>query len=685
MTTYQLNDAVGEWWISPAGVYLLEPYPRTVLGGIAANGDIVVGELRHDTETTTRVVCGSAAVDDHNVPAVWTEQGHPIVVAWTQHNLDSTMHFRVSNPAGTVESLASAPAQSWTNPAGLVSYTQIHRIAHESTATHDRLWVFFRLVGGEWQYLPVTLELATGALTFGTAVTVFGTNPPRQAYLTTADAYAETGPQIIRCAFGYNPSQPVETIYGYELDVASGDITDAATGALMGNARTGVGLPVLDSASTPLVAEPADGISRRLFYVRPGPDLFAVAYAEWDETAPDAATYKVVTVNADGSKTTTDYGVAGPRVGYTEAANYIAGMAFETPSTRGRVITAHSSSGSESVVVHDPGSDDVVVYSGPTSAGRLIRPNTPVNGANAHVEVIFTRMTAYDGYQDYQGQLVALETYSITDPGPPPWEGVTIEAGVEPQAGRVAVTVEGGPEGVPLFVLRRQGGTTEVVRETSESGVLWPAAGPVTVHDYEATQSTELDYMVSDEDGRVVASTRITTPLWGTWLKSPGRPYRNLRVFYGTDEPMGYPARRVVIDVQDSAQRIVFAQRRAGVQSTVRLITRTEQDAADLLALVSDGTTLMLDTPPTWGVPLRYISVGDVSAARAFEQDGLSLERGERLWELSDIVSVESPQGAPIADPYRTYAELPTLFDTYLTLSAITPTYEMLATGEQVP
>lgn len=261
----------------------------------------------------------------------------------------------------------------------------------------------------------------------------------------------------------------------------------------------------------------------------------------------------------------------------------------------------------------------------------------------------------------------------------------TLTAVADPATASVKLTALGGVAGTPLYVLRRGGASgTGMVRETSEGTVVWPTAGtPLLLTDYEATQGASTMYILTDADGAPVASVTVQVPLWGTWLKSPGRPFRNTRVHYQTDTAIKLSARRLVIDVEGSPQRVVFAQNRANPTGTVTLVTRTKAQAAALRLLVSDGLTLLLDTPPSWDVPFRYISVGDVSPARAFDFDGLGLESTARAWQLSDVVEVEPPQGVPVGDPGRTYADLPALFSSYVAIPATTDTYEKLGTGEE--
>lgn len=259
---------------------------------------------------------------------------------------------------------------------------------------------------------------------------------------------------------------------------------------------------------------------------------------------------------------------------------------------------------------------------------------------------------------------------------------VTLTATPVVASGAVRIVVEGGSPGRPLYVLRRDSSGTGIVRETSEGTVVWPALGtPLTLTDHEARQGESTQYMLTDGDGVPVASVRLELPLWGTWLKSPGRPYRNTRVYYVGDSGITRAARRIVVDIENASQRVVFARLRSTPQGSIVVLTQTKAQADRLQLLASDGLPLMLDTPTAWGVPFRYISVGDIGVERAYDFDGLRLEAEARRWTLNDVVQVAAPQGVPTLDPGRTYADLPVLYSAYVAMPATTDTYEQLATG----
>lgn len=219
--------------------------------------------------------------------------------------------------------------------------------------------------------------------------------------------------------------------------------------------------------------------------------------------------------------------------------------------------------------------------------------------------------------------------------------------------------------------------------EADASASIYGAFVPATFYDYEAMQGDTVDYILANEDGQQLDAVRVSIPLWGTWLKSPGRPSRNLRVHYGKLENRSLPIAREVYDVEGSGQVVVYsAQRSSARGARLELVTRSAADVARMELLLSDGVTLLLDTNPAWGVRLRYLSVGDVEESRPLSAaDGFqNLAAEARLWGLADVVEQPSPQGVTAEDTGRTYAAIPSEFSSYVAIPATVATYEALAT-----
>lgn len=295
--TISIGDAVGEWWIHPMATSQHTPYPRTVSGAVSSTGEILAIEYNHAVNKEKRYAVAQATIDDHNVPSVWVKQGSRTVVAWTNHNRDNYLRFKVGSRSGDLGSLVFATEVS-VDIGVPTSYTQIHKINHLSNNLNDTFYMIFRANDAQWKVLIFSVNQITGELVVenGIGTTLVASTGSRQCYITSADAHNQNGNQLIRIAWGYNPAQSVHSIYYIELNTVTGALTSPFDNQLNAN-LSGIGLPIPDAGLVPMVPNLPAGESRRLFYVRPGPDSPAVSYADWSESNPDDSTYKVMEVS----------------------------------------------------------------------------------------------------------------------------------------------------------------------------------------------------------------------------------------------------------------------------------------------------------------------------------------------------------------------------------------------------
>ena len=433
MTTGQrVADAIGEWWVHPIATAL--PLDRTVFGAISSTGEILACEMDHTTGVSRRIVVGSAVTDDHNCPALWAMDGHRSVIIWSQHGGDSLLRVKVSNPTGDIESLATATEVTFHAPSG-VSYAQVHRINHLSSGTQDTFWVFTRIGLTTWQMVPMTVDQPTGVITFGDMQQIISSVD--QCYISTADAFA-TGSQVIRFAWGYNPALAPSSVRYVEINCVTGAISSIVDPGVSANIVSGAGLPLVDSTVVPLLDPVATGRSRRLFYARPGPASPAVAYAEWDESAPDDATYYVAQ-RVGSSWVTTSYGSAGPRLGFSAASNYIAGMSFPSPCPDDRVAVSREAGGLSSVelIVTTAGDLSAVVLAS-SDGTRLARPVFP----SGRIDRVLASDVSYYGesFTQYAADILALFSDPHADVVTAGTAQVTIICG-ELRTGRILATV----------------------------------------------------------------------------------------------------------------------------------------------------------------------------------------------------------------------------------------------------
>lgn len=258
--------------------------------------------------------------------------------------------------------------------------------------------------------------------------------------------------------------------------------------------------------------------------------------------------------------------------------------------------------------------------------------------------------------------------------------GMTLTVAAEDALGRLRITVTGGVAGQPLYVLRRDSAGTALVRPTSAGTLLWLAGTPTTVpvfYENEARQGLPTDFVATDLNGTPVVSVRVTVPTWGTWLKSPGKPHLNMRVVWHNDSEYDRPLPRTLLQPRGAKYPVALTDRRTAPSGVIVLQTETDVAARSLIALADDGQTLMIDTPESYGVPIRYVSVGNLSGARMAGAVRIDMEN--RIWTL-EVDEVAVPVGLPAGQGF-TYTGLAATADSYVGLAATYLTYSDMSVG----
>lgn len=411
LATDVIVDGIQEWWQYPLATYLETPDRRTVFSGISSTGEVLAMEVNHDTGNKKRVEVASVPVDDHNTPILWAAPGRRMVMMYTHRGSDSVIYYKVSDTSGDIDTLASA-TELTKDFGDAISYNQLFKIDSLSSASEDVFWYFNRVTAAGWNITPMTVNQSTGAVTWGTSRAIISSTS--QAYLSIAEDYS-SGVQKLRVSWCHNPAAASSAVRYFEINCSTGAITSPLDGSLSANV-SGTNLPINEAALSPLLEGLASGFSRRMFYVRGGPALPAVAIAEWDNTTPDEAEYKVVrAVDSTATAWTVDsYGTAGPRIGYHAGANYISGMTFPYPANDESVIVARETEGYSTVEIWNRTTSAVIkTVVAHSYANRLIRPVTPVNGGP--ISVMFSNVSEYSptSYRDWESDI----EYSIRHTG----------------------------------------------------------------------------------------------------------------------------------------------------------------------------------------------------------------------------------------------------------------------------
>jgi hypothetical protein len=321
---FALPNMVHEWWINDAYTWLGDRLVGTVYGG--DDGTIHAIEWRPGFGITVDVVVGSTAqIDDHNSPGHHAEHGRRAIMVWNPHNADNLLRAVASDQEPNFATFADNPVLEIENgePVSYGSPIKIHSL---SNVAQDTFWVPIRAGGATaaWDIHQLSVNQATGVITVGTKLKFLSAGG--QFYCSFADAFNPTGDQIIRVAATYNPAHPNNPIFYFEINAATGVVTNPF-GTLSHNVKTAPARFDVHT-TTPALAQD-ETVDRRLHYVTAGPYKPRFLFAEWPAGNVLADEYFAFDVN---TATRTNYGPAHKEFGYTAEANYLPGMCAPSPA-----------------------------------------------------------------------------------------------------------------------------------------------------------------------------------------------------------------------------------------------------------------------------------------------------------------------------------------------------------------
>lgn len=233
--------------------------------------------------------------------------------------------------------------------------------------------------------------------------------------------------------------------------------------------------------------------------------------------------------------------------------------------------------------------------------------------------------------------------------------------------------VVAGATGPQVYIYRRDpNGRTLTVRQASP-GTL--AGTGLTVYDYEAPFDADVSYSVQDGSATAYTAGYVTLTSAGTtWLVHPGMPELSVPLHVLEWPTWTRPVVRGIFTPLGRTNRVVISSRRFSVEGTLQTYTASANDRAAVLAILADGSALLLKGTETEGAGTRWVSVGDV------DETPVELDLREfTLWSLP-LIEVDAPSGRAL--PPATYADASATFYDYAQASAQATTYADRTGGE---
>lgn len=193
----------------------------------------------------------------------------------------------------------------------------------------------------------------------------------------------------------------------------------------------------------------------------------------------------------------------------------------------------------------------------------------------------------------------------------------TVEADHVPPRVRLDVTDSAGLSSVTITRLDPDSVYRKV--RTSDDQPLPLSGGLATVYDYEAPFGYPVTYS-TDQAGSPSVTVQVDSPRpWLIHLGVPSRSVSPVHMLPGTDDAEDWDIDQGVFQVLEREDPIVGTSgARLLPSSRLVVYSPTATDKAALRGLLSDGSPLLLNVPPSlgWGIDTCYIAVGRVTVSR---------------------------------------------------------------------
>lgn len=386
---------IGDGFLSPGLVGLgAATHPRALeLGGELVYGaiDSISGSLYVYEGGTLHSVGSTPIADDHNAPAVLAFSDKPPIVAWTRHNQDGVVRYRLGSVNADFTSLGS---EQTLNTSSLASYTALFR---EPSSNHllllsrdgHRYWKFWESTdyGATWSGIQTLIDFGVGA----------------QGYV-----YAGQNGSVLNCACfdHWSVGSGDHNAYFFQIHLDDGDITTIG-GVSIGN-LDGTSLP-LAPADLDVAWSPEAGKNMRIVTAASGATNPEIILVDWDDATDDNARYHYVrwsgsewvdNVICDAGETITGSIDAG-----------FGGATFPEPTTGGVVYLCREAAGNwhvEKRTTADNGSSWDVEQIGMSRTVPLTKLSALVNHSSCEHELVWCRVVLFENYDDLHASLAGV-------------------------------------------------------------------------------------------------------------------------------------------------------------------------------------------------------------------------------------------------------------------------------------
>lgn len=203
----------------------------------------------------------------------------------------------------------------------------------------------------------------------------------------------------------------------------------------------------------------------------------------------------------------------------------------------------------------------------------------------------------------------------------------------------------------------------------------------MVIEDHEAPIGIAVRYYVSITQGSSAPATRTSAVATITldnaaevWVKDPGNPQRNMRVLITAPPDWQRPIDQAAYIVKGRRNKVVLSGRRQGLEGSIAIVTRSDEERLALHLLLDSGNTLLVQAAPDSGVDDMFVSIAEVNENRVSRLAGEQW----RTWSLP-LVEVDRPVTTGVnGSGGRTWQDVVAEFDTCADLLPVYATSEAL-------
>lgn len=323
-----VEDMAWCWWTRPRATRIGDDI---YFGAMDAAGGMIAARYNLKSRKVERARLAAFEDDDHNNPALLAVEGKPLVCFYSRHDAEEGLRYRISGGPLSLDAWQGEQVLTFNGP---TTYAEVHHVGtdlHLFTRVNETRWGW--TLSSDWAQ---TWTPPRDFLAFDT---------DQQVYMATA---LLADGKTMRVGVSGHPKEyekkPLHDVWACEVNLESGVVSLPSSGKIVGNLKTGEGMP-LNYPALELVQRTAPDRTVNLFDVSNGL-VFEIGYVSKvkDDHSTEDARYHVASLR-DGKWLVEDVAPAGKKFGYIHAGLYVGGVAFPDRAAAGQVYLTREAEG----------------------------------------------------------------------------------------------------------------------------------------------------------------------------------------------------------------------------------------------------------------------------------------------------------------------------------------------------